>query len=248
MSCVLLTGALGNIGLSTLEALLEEGHDVVAFDLESPRARKLVSRLDGRVRVVWGDITDPLSIRAALDGVDAVVHLAAIVNPERAPDLARRVNVDATCSLIAQMQASPTARRLVFASSVGVFGDVQDREPPLRTDMRAGASGSGSKHASISQRSAGTSRMASRPSCSNAQNACGSSAPPGNRQPMPTIAIGSRACAASSFSCNSRASNANRLGESLATRSRKSLVTSWVRCRLTETHDAACCRYRRALD
>ena len=65
----------------TLEALLEEGHDVVAFDLESPRARKLASRLDGRVRVVWGDITDPLSIRAALDGVDAVVHLAGIVPP-----------------------------------------------------------------------------------------------------------------------------------------------------------------------
>ncbi len=116
---VLLTGALGNIGLSTLEALLDEGHDVVAFDLESRRARKLASRFDGRVRVVWGDITDPESICAALDGVDAVVHLAAIIPPstERAPDLARRVNVDATRSLIEQMEASPTANRLVFASS-----------------------------------------------------------------------------------------------------------------------------------
>ena len=133
---VLLTGALGNVGFSTLEALLEEGHDVVAFDLESPRARKLASRFDGRVRVVWGDITDPVSIRAALDGVDAVVHLAAHrPSPrDRAPDLARRVNVDATRSLIAQMEASATANRLVFASSVGVFGDVQDREPPLRVD------------------------------------------------------------------------------------------------------------------
>ena len=131
---VLLTGALGNIGSHTVDALLEEGHDVVAFDLESPRARKLAARLDERVQVRWGDITDPASIRAALDGVDAVVHLAAIINPERAPDLARRVNVDATRSLIAQMEASPTARRLVFASSQGIFGDVQDREPPLRVD------------------------------------------------------------------------------------------------------------------
>ena len=38
---VLLTGALGNIDLPTLEALLAEGHDIVAFDLESRRARKL---------------------------------------------------------------------------------------------------------------------------------------------------------------------------------------------------------------
>ena len=133
---VLVTGALGNVGYSTLEALLVEGHDVVALELESRRARKLASGLDDRVRVVWGDITDPESLRGALEGVDGVVHLAGILPPyvDRAPDLARRVNVDATLDLIAQMEASPTARRLVFASSQGVFGDLQDREPPLRVD------------------------------------------------------------------------------------------------------------------
>jgi nucleoside-diphosphate-sugar epimerase len=133
---VLVTGALGNVGLATLDALLREGHDIVATDLESRRARTLASGLDDRIRVVWGDITDPGALRAALEGVEAVVHLAGIVPPyvERAVDLARRVNVGATRSLIAQMEASPTAKRLVFASSLGVFGDAQDREPPLRID------------------------------------------------------------------------------------------------------------------
>ena len=131
---VLLTGALGNVGLYTLDALLEAGHDVVAFDLESPRTRKAASGLDRRVRLVWGDVTDPASLGAALEGVEAVVHLAAHLAPDKAPDLARRVNVDATRSLIALMEATPTARRLVFASSHGIFGDVQDREPPLRVD------------------------------------------------------------------------------------------------------------------
>ena len=133
---VLLTGALGNVGSHTVDALLVEGHAVVAFDVESPRARKLASRLDPRVRVAWGDITDPASIRAALEGVDAVVHLAAIIPPnvDRAPELARRINVDGTRNLIELMESSQTARRLVFASSQGVFGDVQDREPPLRVD------------------------------------------------------------------------------------------------------------------
>ncbi len=133
---VLLTGAMGNIGLSTLEALLVEGHDVVAFDLDSRRARQLAADFDGRVHFVWGDVTDPGSLRHVLDGVDAVIHLAAIIPPysERAPDVARKVNLEATCSLIAQMEASPTANRLVFASSIGIFGDVQDREPPLRVD------------------------------------------------------------------------------------------------------------------
>src|SRR6185312_14734076 len=119
---VLLTGALGNIGLSTMEALLVEGHEVVAFDLESRRARKLAAAFDGRAQFVWGDITRPESIATALRGVDAVIHLAAIIPPQtdRAPELARKVNLDATRSLIAQMEASATAKRLVFASSQGV--------------------------------------------------------------------------------------------------------------------------------
>jgi nucleoside-diphosphate-sugar epimerase len=133
---VLVTGALGNVGSYTVAALLEEGHEVVAFDLASPRARKAAAELDERVEVVWGDVTDPASLGAALGGVEAVVHLAAIMPPhvDRAPELARRVNVDATRSLIALMEASGAARRLVFASSQGVFGDVQDREPPLRVE------------------------------------------------------------------------------------------------------------------
>ncbi|BBZ40713.1 3-beta hydroxysteroid dehydrogenase [Mycobacterium conspicuum] len=136
---VLLTGALGSIGAASLAALLDEGHDVVGFDLESRRARDLASGFSGfggRARFVWGDITDPESLRHALAGVDAVVHLAAIIPPysDKAPELARRVNLDATLDLIAQMEASPTAKRLVFASSQGIFGDLQDREPPLRAD------------------------------------------------------------------------------------------------------------------
>jgi nucleoside-diphosphate-sugar epimerase len=127
---------MGNIGFSTLNALLAEGHDVVAFDLESRRARKRSAGFGTRVHFVWGDITDPESVSSAMEGVDAVIHLAAILPPisERAPELARKVNLDATRNLVAQMENSPTARRLVFASSVGVCGDVQDREPPLRVD------------------------------------------------------------------------------------------------------------------
>ena len=133
---VLVTGALGSIGLSTMTSLLAEGHDVIAFDLESRRARKLASGYNGRVRFVWGDITRPQSLRYTLEDVDAVIHLAAIIPPysEKAPDLARRVNLEGTHCLIAEMEASPTAKRLIFASSVGIFGDVQDREPPLRVD------------------------------------------------------------------------------------------------------------------
>ena len=145
---VLVTGALGNVGSYTVDALLDEGHVVVAFDVESPRARRLASRLDARVHVAWGDITDPASIRAALESVDAVVHLAGIIPPkvDRAPELARRINVDGTRNLIEQMECSGTTRRLVFASSESVFGDAQDREPPLRVDTPVSPSDEYGRH------------------------------------------------------------------------------------------------------
>jgi UDP-glucose 4-epimerase len=133
---VLLTGALGNIGEYTLKSLLAEGHQVTAFELDSPAARKRVAKLDQRVKVVWGDITNMASVGAALSGMEAVIHLAGIVPPNvaRNPELAKRVNVGGTRNLITLMEASPAAKRLVFASSIGVFGDVQDRVPPLRAD------------------------------------------------------------------------------------------------------------------
>ena len=159
---VLVTGALGNVGAYTVDALLEEGHDVVGFDLESPRARKVASQLDARVHVVWGDITDPASLGAALEGVDAVVHLAAILPPnvDKAPELARRVNVDATRSLIERMEASPTARRLVFASSEAIFGDVQDREPPLRVETPVSPTDEYGRHKVACERAIRQSRSA----------------------------------------------------------------------------------------
>jgi nucleoside-diphosphate-sugar epimerase len=109
-----------------MRALLVEVHEAVAFDLESRRARRLASGFDGQVHFVWGDITAPESLRSAVESVDAVIHLAAIIPPntDRAPELARKVNLDATHNLIAQMESSPTTKRLVFASSQGVFGDV----------------------------------------------------------------------------------------------------------------------------
>jgi nucleoside-diphosphate-sugar epimerase len=145
---VLVTGALGSIGVATLEALLHEGHDVIAFDLDSTRARKLASGFDERVHFIWGDITHSEALRSALEGVAAVIHLAAIIPPNtgRAPDLACRVNLDATRDLIAHMQTSPTAKRLVFASSQGIFGDDQDREPPLRIDTPVSPSDDYGRH------------------------------------------------------------------------------------------------------
>ena len=133
---VLLTGALGNVGEYTIKSLLDEGHDVVAFDLLTPAAKRRAAKISDRVQIVWGNIIDPSSIRNALDGVEAVIHLAGMVPPnvDKNVALSTKVNVGGTRCLIDLMEASTKTKRLIFASSVGVFGDVQNREPPLRAD------------------------------------------------------------------------------------------------------------------
>ncbi|WP_372747501.1 NAD-dependent epimerase/dehydratase family protein [Litorivivens sp.] len=132
---VLLTGAFGNIGTYTIEYLLERGYELVCVDRKLPGTESIARRFGQRIKAVWGDITEPAVWDEALTDVDVVIHLAAIIPPlsETQPELATRVNVTATENLIAAMEARGV-RRLIFASSVAVYGKLQDREPPLTAD------------------------------------------------------------------------------------------------------------------
>ena len=92
---VLLTGALGNVGEYTLQSLLDEGHDVVTFELLTPAAQRRAAKFSDRVQIIWGNITDPSSLRDALDGVEAVIHLAGMVPPnvDKNVTVSTKVNV-----------------------------------------------------------------------------------------------------------------------------------------------------------
>jgi len=134
---VLVTGAFGNIGSRTVRHLLAAGHRVVAVDLQTRKTAALAASFGGGLEVVWGNICDPSLWPRALSGIDAVVHLAAIIPPatDRNPELATAVNQTATIELVKQMEASPTAKRLIFASSMVVAGHEQHRRtPPLTVD------------------------------------------------------------------------------------------------------------------
>ena len=78
---VLLTGPFGNIGSHTTAELLRQGHQVRAFDLRTPRTEKVAQRFDHQFEVRWGDIRNVDEVRAAVEGVDAIVHLAAMIPP-----------------------------------------------------------------------------------------------------------------------------------------------------------------------
>jgi nucleoside-diphosphate-sugar epimerase len=140
---VLVTGAFGLVGSETVRRLMIEGPHVVATDLDVPANRKAAESMPS-TEVRWADLTDPDAVSALLQAVSptAIIHLAAIIPPVcyARPDLARRVNVDATRLLLDAAAALPNPPRFVQASSIAAYGarnphritDVLTTDTPLR--------------------------------------------------------------------------------------------------------------------
>ena len=110
------------MGRLVVGELRNAGRRVRVFDLPSADFSPFES--DPEVEVASGDITSPSDVAAAVDGVETLVHLAAILPPvsESNPELTNRVNVEGTRVLLEGMgRLAPTAR-VVFSSSVSVYG------------------------------------------------------------------------------------------------------------------------------
>ena len=133
---VLLTGPFGNIGSHTLPELLRQGHHVRCFAREGDPGRGRARALPRGVEVAWGDVLDADAVRRAAAGMEAVIHLAAVIPPrsEERPDEARAVNVDGTRHVIAACRAQPSPPRLLFASTFDVHGHTLHRPPPRHVD------------------------------------------------------------------------------------------------------------------
>jgi UDP-glucose 4-epimerase len=136
---VLLTGAGGNIGQSTLAGLLSRGHQVRCFDVPSRANRRTLRRYRGRVEIVWGDLRRPADLAKAVEGQEAVIHLAFVipkmsvtgVECEQRPQWAYGINVGGTRNLLNAMRALPSPPQILFSSSYHIYGRTQHRLPPL---------------------------------------------------------------------------------------------------------------------
>ena len=132
---VLITGAMGTIGTSATISLLEQGHQVRCFDLGNKTNRKRAEKLRGKAEIVWGDMRNGEDVAKAVEGMDAVIHLAFVLPPvtDNSPDLAKAVNVGGTRNLIDAMKKLSPRPRLIFSSSLTVFGDTQHLPPPRKS-------------------------------------------------------------------------------------------------------------------
>lgn len=133
---ILLTGASGNVGTHTLPELRRQGYQVRCLLRERPANRRLARRLPDGVQVILGDIRDPAAVNRAVSGVDAVIHLAALIPPrsEEHPELAEATNVGGTRNVINACRAQARPPRLLFTSTFDVHGRTLDRPPPRQVD------------------------------------------------------------------------------------------------------------------
>ncbi len=129
---VLITGGAGFLGSKLARQLLARG--TLAGPSGQPEKISRITLLDqvaaqgfddARIMVMTGDAADPAVIAKALTpSVQSVFHLAAVVSGEAESDfdLGMRINLDATRILLEQARKNGNRPRVVFTSSVAVFG------------------------------------------------------------------------------------------------------------------------------
>ena len=126
---VLVTGATGFVGSHAVRAIDAAGHDLRLLVRDPAKARALLGEAADRCDLVVGDVTDPATVSAAIDGCDAVVHAAAMVALHRRQAAeAHRTNTVAAANVLGAA-ARAGCDPIVHVSSVSVLQST----PPLTT-------------------------------------------------------------------------------------------------------------------
>jgi UDP-glucose 4-epimerase len=126
-SKVLVTGGAGFIGSHLVDKLISRGYSVVVLDNFHSGEMESFCEVLGResFEVIEGDIRDRKAVREAMDGVDAVVHLAALIDVKESvsgPFETHDVNVNGTLNVLNEAVRSDV-RKFLFASSTAVYGE-----------------------------------------------------------------------------------------------------------------------------
>ncbi len=128
MARYLITGGAGFIGSNLAHALVARGESVrILDDFSTGRPQNLLG-IERQIEIVRGDLRDPAAVARAVQGVEVVLHQAALNSNPRSikePGPTNAVNVGGTLGLLEAARVA-RVRRMVYASSSSVYGDTPD--------------------------------------------------------------------------------------------------------------------------
>jgi len=134
MTAILVTGGAGFIGSHLDERLLTSGFSVRVLDNLSTGKRDNLPRHPS-LEFIEGDIRDQAVVEKAVDGVEAVVHLAAVASVQASVDDRQGThasNFDGTLNLL-EAAHRVGVKRFLYASSAAVYGD--KAKPPVSEEV-----------------------------------------------------------------------------------------------------------------
>ena len=128
---ILITGGAGFIGSNIAKVLLKEGYEITILDNFSPQIHgeknKLSEELEGRVRLIIGDVSDRLTLYSALQEQDAVIHYAAETGTGQsmyAVSHYTNINIQATANLCDYIiNETHLIQTVIVASSRSIYGE-----------------------------------------------------------------------------------------------------------------------------
>ena len=130
---VLMTGGGGFLGAWLIKRLTASGHDIRIFDASPDRTllRDIVGpAVADRTDWIDGDVSNAAQVTAAAEGCDGIIHLAGILTPACKADPIRgaQINLLGTLNIFSAAQTWGI-KRIVYASSAGVYGPTDGRTP-----------------------------------------------------------------------------------------------------------------------
>ena len=137
---ILVTGGTGRIGANLAANLLAKGHDIrcLVYPGDASRANKLAGY--DRVEVVGGDLRSLDDVRRAVEGVDAIYHLAAAFGGPFDNLQYLNINGMGTLNVLEAVRADlPDLHRLVYACTEAIYWRLEEKgryfEEPITEDM-----------------------------------------------------------------------------------------------------------------
>ncbi len=131
---VFLTGATGTMGWAAVQEFLgrTDRFELTVLARPSDKNRKLLAPVEGKINIVWGDLTNYDDVLRGVSGADYVLHVGGLVSPstDYYPNRTRRVNVAAAENVVRAVKAQPEPDR-VKVCYIGTVAQTSDRNEPI---------------------------------------------------------------------------------------------------------------------